>query len=305
MNILIIGLTAWLAGDLLARIIETGILDVPRKEVRFIPKKTVIEDRQRPFSEFESIIENNVFNADVKSEVTQQIVEVEETITAGEVLNRIISDLELLGIHYRQGYFIYAIIKSKKKNEEDVFTVGDEVFESGATIKRIYTSFENQRVLLKLGNEIGVLSFQVEDEEEKKAPRNVSAKKDEVIIDLKNDTIMHSKYTSDGKNFHISSTEVDSHLNDFGSLLNQARMVPYFKDGKHQGFKVKAIDQGSLYEKLGLQNNDIIGAVNGESLADAGGEKLMGLFKLLRNEREFTIEIERGGKSQILNYYVN
>ncbi len=306
-NILFIGLATWLIGNLTAMIIENRVLVVPQKEVRFVPQRTIIEDRQRPFSEFGSIIENNVFNAEIESKDAPQIIDVEETITAGEVLNQIIADLELLGIHYRQGNFPYAIIRSEKKKEEDVFTVRDEVFETGATIKRIYASFNKERVILQLGKEIGVLTYRIEEEEgEKKKPsKNTSITRSKPKIGSKTNTPSDSKYTSDGKNFYISSTEVDSHLNDFGSLLNQARMVPYFKDGKHQGFKVKAIDKGSLYEKLGLKNNDIISAVNGESLADAGGEKLMGLFKLLRNEREFTIEIERQGKPDIFNYYVN
>ena len=154
---------------------------------------------------------------------------------------------------------------------------------------------------------MGVLTYESETEQSTSSKkvalskkRNISSKKDSSIKDNKT-----SSYSTDGKNFHISATEVDTHLNDFGSLLNQARMVPYFKNGKHQGFKVKAIDKGSRYQKLGLKNNDIISAVNGESLADAGGEKLMGLFKLLRNEREFTVEIQRSGKSEVLNYYVN
>ena len=112
-----------------------------------------------------------------------------------------------------------------------------------------------------------------------------------------------SSYSTDGQNYYIDSTEVDSHLNNFATLLNQARMVPHFVKGKHQGYKVKAIDKGSLYEKLGLRNNDIITELNGEPLDSP--ERVMSLFKQLRNEREFSVKLNRRGTPMVFNIYVN
>ena len=308
-NVVLIASTAWLGGNLGASIVENKYLEVPYQEVRYHPPQNIVRDKARRYSEFRQIVAQNVFNAEVEKEkVVEVIVEQEEEvqITAGEVLRKIIADLELLGIHYQKGRYIYCIIKSKKKKSEEIYTIGEEVFESGASVKRIFTTFGKQRVHLKMGNEVGVLTFVGTEEKEKPKPTK-SVKKRTKPKSRKNKKVSSSdpEYSSDGQNFHISATEVDSHLNDFGSLLNQARMIPYFKSGKHEGFKVKAIDKGSLYEKLGLKNNDVLKAVNGETLAEAGGEKLMGLFKLLRNEREFTVEIERNGSPQVLSYYVN
>ena len=96
---------------------------------------------------------------------------------------------------------------------------------------------------------------------------------------------------------------VDHELNNFSKLLNQARVVPNFKDGKHNGYLIKAIDRGSLYEKLGLNNNDVIKTINGEEINSP--EKAFSLLKMLRNEREITLQIERAGNTKSLLYHIN
>lgn len=303
-NVLMVGILAWSAGGIVATVVENEYLQIPHQEAKFIPPKQTIQDRPRKYSEFKNILEQNIFNVEVEAEKKPVIVEEIPVVAPGKALSDLINDLELKGIHYRKNYYIFCVIKQKKKRKEDIFTIGDELFESGAVVHRIFTTYGNQRVLIKLGNEIGTLTTAEDDKLKQAAPAPKVAKKTPSRI-RKVEPTVSNKYSTDGRNFYITATEVDTHLNDFGALLNQARMIPYFKGGKHQGFKVKAIDKGSLYEKLGLRNNDVIKNVNGESLAEAGGEKIMGLFNLLRNEREFTIEIERSGNPQKLNYFVN
>ena len=46
-------------------------------------------------------------------------------------------------------------------------------------------------------------------------------------------------------------------------ILSSARIVPHYEDGKMQGMKVDAIKTGSVFEKIGIQDGDIITEVNG------------------------------------------
>lgn len=310
-NIMIVGVATWLTGALIAVVVEHQVLQVPYQAPRYVPPKETQKDKPLKYSEFSDILKYNIFNAEVEKKAPVEIIETVEPVKPGNVLNDILKDLELLGINYRQNFYIFCIIKHRKNKQEDIFTIGDNIFDTGASVHRIFTSFDRQRVLVKYGDEIGTLEFSDIDPNATAANLKIKPKQKPKPT-IKSRTTANrsqpadiSKYSTDGKNFYINAEEVDSHLNDFGTLLNQARMVPYFKKGQHQGFRVKAIDKGSLYEKLGLRNNDILKAVNGESLAEAGGEKLMGLFKLLRNEREFTVELQRGSQTQVLNYYVN
>ncbi|NVJ21393.1 hypothetical protein HUW62_09200 [Myxococcus sp. AM011] len=73
----------------------------------------------------------------------------------------------------------------------------------------------------------------------------------------------------------------------------QARIVPAFKDGKAQGFKLFSIREGSLYDKLGFQNGDVIQRVNGISLDTP--EKALETYALLKTARRLEVDLHRDG----------
>jgi type II secretory pathway component PulC len=78
----------------------------------------------------------------------------------------------------------------------------------------------------------------------------------------------------------VERQELNKSLADISSLLTQARAVPHFEGGKIAGFKLLEIQPGSLYEKLGAQNGDIIKSVNGVEIKDPA--TAMGLFQRFR-----------------------
>jgi general secretion pathway protein C len=100
----------------------------------------------------------------------------------------------------------------------------------------------------------------------------------------------------------IPNVEVEKAFENFAGIVNQARVVPYMVNGAPQGFQIRKIVPGSIFERLGLTNGDIIKSVNGESLTTA--DKALRLFTVFRNEREINLEIERGSKPIVLSYIV-
>lgn len=100
----------------------------------------------------------------------------------------------------------------------------------------------------------------------------------------------------------IPAAEVEKAFENFAQVVNQARVVPYMVDGVAQGFQIRKIVPGSIYQRLGLRNSDIIKSVNGESLTTA--DQALRLFSLFKNEREISLEIQRGSKPFTLNYIV-
>ncbi len=77
-------------------------------------------------------------------------------------------------------------------------------------------------------------------------------------------------------------------------ILNDAKLIPEVEGGKTAGFKILAINPGSLFDRIKLQNGDLIADVNGVSLRDASqGFKL---YEALQQEREVTIGIIRNGQ---------
>lgn len=89
----------------------------------------------------------------------------------------------------------------------------------------------------------------------------------------------------------VASKDLDAALENLPLLLSQARAVPYFKEGKSIGLRLFAIRPGSLYEKIGLLNGDILKAVNDKSLGDFR-EAVM-LFDKLKAEKSIVLDLER------------
>jgi type II secretory pathway component PulC len=64
-------------------------------------------------------------------------------------------------------------------------------------------------------------------------------------------------------------------------------------DGELRGFIITRIRKDSIYEKAGIQNDDIVEEVNGVPLTDTS--QAIRLLQSLRNESEIEIRVKRGG----------
>ena len=68
------------------------------------------------------------------------------------------------------------------------------------------------------------------------------------------------------------------------------------------GFQVKNIVPGSVFEQLGVKKGDIIRDINGVPITSA--ESAFQAYQQLRDEPLINIGIERGGDSVELNYEI-
>ncbi len=103
--------------------------------------------------------------------------------------------------------------------------------------------------------------------------------------------------------FVVDKSLLDGALGNLESFAGQLRVVPH-KDasGNIDGFRLSAIRKGSLFEKLGIKNGDILHAVNGSPLTSTEGA--LSLYQSLRNERSFNFDISRRNTRQSLEYEV-
>ena len=109
------------------------------------------------------------------------------------------------------------------------------------------------------------------------------------------------KKISDGK-WMVDQREVASSAANMSQILTQARALPYLENGKTTGFRLSEIVPGSIYEKIGLQNGDVIQKVNSQNVDDPG--KFFQLYQGLQNEQNISIDVLRGGQRQTLNYEI-
>jgi general secretion pathway protein C len=85
--------------------------------------------------------------------------------------------------------------------------------------------------------------------------------------------------------------------------MTQARMVPNFTpDRQVDGFRIFQIRPGSIFQKLGLRNGDVIQRVNGIKLDDP--TKGLELFTALKNLSNFTIDLKRNNVNMTMTYTV-
>jgi general secretion pathway protein C len=76
--------------------------------------------------------------------------------------------------------------------------------------------------------------------------------------------------------------------------------VPSIKDGKANGFKIFAIRPGTLYERLGVRNGDVITSINGHKLTTP--DEALAAYQNLRDSTSFRLEVRRRGKPLTLTY---
>jgi general secretion pathway protein C len=86
----------------------------------------------------------------------------------------------------------------------------------------------------------------------------------------------------------------DSTLSNLNNVATQARIVPSFKNGVANGFKVFSIQPGSLYSSIGVENGDVIQKINGYEINSP--DKALEIYQKLRESSHITLEVERNGQ---------
>ncbi len=102
--------------------------------------------------------------------------------------------------------------------------------------------------------------------------------------------------------YEVPRTEIDRTLANLNDVAMQARIVPAFKDGQAQGFKLFSIRPDSIYSKIGVQNGDVIKRINGFELNSP--EKALEVYTKLKEASRIEIELERNGSSVRKNYTI-
>jgi general secretion pathway protein C len=80
---------------------------------------------------------------------------------------------------------------------------------------------------------------------------------------------------------------------NIGEQLRTALLQPNLVNGKTDGFVVKRIQPGTLLAQMGLQRGDVIKRVNRMPLDSP--EKALQIMQQLREARQLSVDLERGG----------
>ncbi len=89
---------------------------------------------------------------------------------------------------------------------------------------------------------------------------------------------------------------------DLNYLLKQARAVPIMKQGRIAGYRITRISRGSLYEKAGLRNGDVLLRVNMRKLDDPA--KLIILYQEMKKQGHVSVLLSRNRQNQTFEYEI-
>jgi general secretion pathway protein C len=107
----------------------------------------------------------------------------------------------------------------------------------------------------------------------------------------------------DATNFDVPRSEVDRAINNLNDVAMQARLVPAFKDGIAEGFKLFSIRPDSLYSKIGIQNGDVITRINGLDMNDPA--KALEVYTKLKDAPRIDVDVDRNGSIMRMTYNVH
>lgn len=102
--------------------------------------------------------------------------------------------------------------------------------------------------------------------------------------------------------YEVPRAEIDKTLGNLNQVAMQARIVPAFKNGQAQGFKLFSIRPDSIYSKIGVQNGDIIKRINGFDMNSP--EKALEVYSKLKEANHIVIELERNGSAIRKSYNI-
>lgn len=263
-----------------------------------------------PLSTYAAILERNLFAIDVDRSVPVEPAPAVDTATTVAPVKPSKSPLpaEVVGMLAGPDEVAVALIRDKRNQEVGVYFVGDNLLNQ-ATILKIN---RGEVIVLRGGQQEVLQLFEAETADEvverlnEESPRERG--KNEVNTETETEAApavasepgeLAVEEVDEGR-FVIDKESFNAVMQNLGPILTQARVVPNFKDGKIQGYKIFAIKEGSVFEAIGLQNGDIIQSINGVGVDTP--EKALQLFQQLRSESDFALLIERGGTSQEFQY---
>jgi type II secretion system protein C len=298
-----------LVGVIALIVIDASLLKIPVTfdgKSRTISRKPEVEPKADSM-DYKAITERNLFRAKLQAEIPKPKSEkdIEE-----ETLVTIMKPMTLKGIMtgYQKKDF-YAVID--RGGQKGVWT-----YELGETIERglTVTDIKKDAVIIEKGDFAAILklfakSFERIPSTAHAAAAPIQTAKKEEARPARKDQIAPkaTDYSKDvkieGKTTVLSKSLADRIKSD-NTVVMSSLAIKLSTDaaGKANGYKVVSVDKGSLANKLGIMQDDVLQEVNGFQLKNAEDAKKA--HETLRNASKLEVKVLRRGKVETLRYEI-
>jgi general secretion pathway protein C len=182
----------------------------------------------------------------------------------------------------------FAVFEQRDSGKQDVFGIGENVFDGPALV-----SVQETTAVISAGGRRVTLEITEQDKDivkgkYKRAPAGAGAGSG-------------IRRTGDGT-YLVDRREVEHSIENLSTVITKMRAVPYLKDGESLGFRVFNIRPGSIFERMGLRNGDVIQNVNGTELKDP--QRALMLLDTVASASEIRVDLLRGQAPTSLTYTI-
>lgn len=182
-------------------------------------------------------------------------------------------------ITYKPGY---AFIENKDALQK-LFKCGDEVFGAGKL-----TAVYADKVSISNSSGMFDLKFTVIESVAAKAPPGAASP---------------GPPQRSSREMTFDKEQIKKFLDNPNELLTGARLMPVIKNGIQEGFLVREVRPGGIYETMGLQNGDVILRANKLELNSPGdGVKI---FNMIKELDRMELDIVRNSVPMTQVYHIN
>ncbi len=194
------------------------------------------------------------------------------------------SDILLIGTVSGAPSRSYAIF-ADKSGKQEVFRVGENVFNVGK-LKRIYS---DKVFISEGGSEVKIPMAELLTINEVNPSEGGASTSD------------FARSTGRGS-FVVDQKKVFAALENPNQLMTDARLQPNFANGKQEGFVLREVRSGGIYQSLGLQNGDVLLRINDYNISNP--DNALQAFTALRGMDRVQVDILRGGAKMTLTYQI-
>lgn len=253
----------------------------------------------------DTILSRNIFNSEGKLGDWTEPSPEKETVISDEVIRSTLP-LAVKGLIYTSDPATgLAHVENTNSRTIKSFLVGDTVFELAKLI-----AVEEARIIIDHNGQqeyVPKEEFKLVRSTRAKGKAKRSAPKSRTLATAPPpETFREDGMERVGLNTKITEAYLEKSLSNLSEILQDAKAEPFMVGGELKGFQLTRIRAGSIYEKLGLRNGDVIKEINGQPTNDAAGTVRQ--LQQLRSERgkePVDISIERGGQDMDMSIQVN
>ena len=205
-------------------------------------------------------------------------------------------DVTVLGTVAWSDGFGYAIV-AEGSGDQQVYRAG-QYLKGGGVLSKVY----KDRITIKSGGrETDVPLVEVAPVKEVSRPASRPSARAEQPADAAAGLQGFARKTADNA-YLVDRDAVEAALQDPRQIMTDARLLPNTVEGKQEGFVIREVRPGGVYDKLGLENGDVLLRVNEFSISDP--ETALQVFTALRGMERVELDVLRNGSRMTLTYTI-